>query len=300
MRYYRADVRARASLRPASRAAAEAAALRARRQARDSALSTGIASGACVHRGEVLDAHRRRSQGAGARPHRRDRRSRQHLARRTNTRRRAPGSKRWARRSMSPWCRAITTPMCAEPRTARSCTGATTCAATTAAAEFPFVRRRGPRGADRAVDGGADRAVHGDRTARHASSCAPRRGARQRRAGRLFPRRADPSSAGRARRAVFKRLLDGAGVSRVARASMAPSSCIHGHDHAAFADLARRAAAAVSRRSACRRLGARRQASTIRPATISIGSTAAPVPGAASWSSRGVAPDGDQVVETRR
>ena len=47
---------------------------------------------------------------------------------------RAPGSNGWAIRATSPWCPAITMPMCARRPGSRSATGAITCAATTARA----------------------------------------------------------------------------------------------------------------------------------------------------------------------
>ncbi len=68
------------------------------RQARDR-LSQLAAQAAADPPRRRARAHRRRPQGAGAGPHRGDRRSRQHLARRRISRRRAPGSKRSARRA---------------------------------------------------------------------------------------------------------------------------------------------------------------------------------------------------------
>ena len=180
-------------------------------------------------------AHRGRSQGAGARPHRGDRRSRQHLAAGEY-----PPALRLARiaraaRTTSPWCPAITTSMCARPRVSRSSTGAITCAATTP----PMTRVSIPAparaaGADRIVDRGADRAVHGDGTAR-------RRAARPARARRstdcaregLFRVVHDPSSADQHAGAALqtagrrRRFLRRAGAARRGAGHPRPRSRAH-------------------------------------------------------------------------
>ena len=132
----------RASVRSASRAAAAPRCASCSASARP-ASSTGGASATSDPPRRGAPAHRRRHQGAGARPHRGDRRPRQHLARRRIRAGARAGSiaRAAADVTLVPGNHDV---YVRAPRNIRSCIGAITCAATTAATAFPFVRRRGP------------------------------------------------------------------------------------------------------------------------------------------------------------